>query len=87
MVAALLVTVPSADLTIDETLLPVGALCGIVRLICATPGYPVPGPQTKPAQERRPSTLLALHSHCKDHSRLGKPHFHPCLKASSRRAR
>ena len=40
MFAVLLVTVPSADLTIRETLLPVGAACGIVRLIWTTPGNP-----------------------------------------------
>jgi hypothetical protein len=40
MVAELLVTVPSADLTINETLLPVGADCGTVMLIWTTPGNP-----------------------------------------------
>jgi len=40
MLAELLMTVPSADLTINETLPPVGALCGMVMLICITPGNP-----------------------------------------------
>ena len=40
MVAVLLVTVPSRDLTINETLLPVGADCGMAILIWTTPGNP-----------------------------------------------
>jgi hypothetical protein len=40
IVAVLLITVPSADVTINETLSPVVAFCGTVMLICITPGNP-----------------------------------------------
>ena len=40
MVAVLLVTLPSADLTTIGTLLPVGAFCGILIFTWKTPGKP-----------------------------------------------
>lgn len=61
----MLVTVPSADLTITGTPLPVGALCGMLRLICATPGYPGTCPANAACAGTPPAVTvgiaLALH--------------------------
>jgi hypothetical protein len=62
----LLVTVPFADLTINVTLLPVGAFCGTVMLICITPGNPAACPANTTCAGTPPTVTVgiafALHS-------------------------